>query len=465
MRRDLNKGKVVLFYPSYEGMGKYHWFPFPYLYIGPFLEKAGFKAIIIDARVEPDWKNKLAKAAKDALCLGITAMTGSDIRDALEAIRICKGMNPEVLAIWGGPHATALPAETLQSACVDIVALGQGEYVMPEIAGRIYSNKDYTDISGIAYKRNQTIYQNTKADPRPFDYDLFPGFHLINIEKYRSPNNVASVFTARGCPFRCTFCTAPDNNYSEKKFEQVKNEILFIVNKLGFKNIFIQDGTYFIKKERVMDIARFFITSGLNIKWKAKARVSSLLDYSKEEMILLKESGLASLFFGVESGSEHVLERMRKHTKPEQAERCAQICHEFGIEFYASFMFATPSETINDLKDTINHIRRLKKINPGSVIQNCIYLPLPSTPMYKEACANGYTSPNSLEGWTGRSISSRFEERDDITWIPSNILSEYIKTYNEEFGVYKHLFERELEGSYKPVFDNMTCISRSEENK
>ncbi|MEW5766981.1 MAG: radical SAM protein [bacterium] len=447
----MKKGKVILFYPGYEN-SDYHWFPFPYLYIGPFLEREGFTPIIIDARTEPNWKSLLKDSLGNALCLGVTSMTSADIRDALDAAVIGKESNPKLPVVWGGPHATAKPEETVEPGCVDIAVRGPGENVMTEIANRAYYGRDLTDISGTTYKKEGTIYNNGNPDTISFDYDIFPAFHLIDVEKYRSPNNVVSIFTARGCPYRCTFCTTGDKAYSERTLKQVKEEILYVVNELRFKNIFFQDGTFFVKKNRVVEIARWLVESGLKIKWKAKARANSLLSYSEEELSELKESGLVSVFFGIESGSLRVLENMRKKTKPQDAEESAEICRNYEIEFYASFMFATPYETVDDLKNTLGHIKRLKEINPKAIIQNCIYLPLPGTPMYEQACSNGYIPPAKLEDWIGRNISSRFQERSDITWIPPEILKEYIKIYNEEFGYYKHLCEKEKDGEYKSVF-------------
>lgn len=448
----MKKGNIVLFYPDYQGMGTYHWFPFPYLYLGPFLEKEGFKVRIIDARVELAWRELLKESLSDALCIGITAMTGSDINASLEAAEIARSVNLNLPIIWGGPHATALPEETVKSEYIDIVVRGQGEIAMTEIANSLYNKEDISSIKGIAYKDKGTVYLNPSQALLPFDYDIFPGFDLVDIEKYRSPNNIVSVFTSRGCPFKCTFCTTGDKGYSKRTPEQFKKEISYLVDKLKFKNIFFQDGTFFVKKSDVMDIAHWIVESDLNIKWKAKARANSLFSYSKEELLFLKKSGLVSVFFGIESGSERILDKMQKHTKPQDAEKSAEICRDYDFEFYTSFMFAVPGETLDDFRQTISHIHRLKKINPAIVTQNCIYIPLPNTPMYDEACSYGYVPPNTLKGWAIRNISSRFQERTDITWIPKNTLKEYISIYKDEFGEYKHLFEREKEGAYKSVF-------------
>src|SRR3990167_3914673 len=107
----MTKGDVVLFYQSYSGMGDYHWFPFPYLYIGPFLEKAGFRSLVIDARVELDWRKRLTASLDNAVCVGVTSMSGPDIKDGIEAAKICKAKRPGIPVVWGGPHATVEPAQ------------------------------------------------------------------------------------------------------------------------------------------------------------------------------------------------------------------------------------------------------------------------------------------------------------------------------------------------------------------
>ncbi len=449
----MEKGKVILFYPGHEGIKRsYHWFPFPFLYLSPFLEESGYEVIIIDARVEDSWKTLLKNSLTDTLCLGITAMSGSDIKDGIEAAMICREDSPQVPIIWGGPHATALPEQTAESQYVDIAVKGQGEEVMVEIVNRLHHRRDIYDIPGIAYSKDGNTFQNDMPTLIPFDYDVFPAYHLINTEKYRSHNNIVSYFASRGCPFSCTFCTTGTKGYSLRKFDQVKKELLFLVNDLQFKNIFFQDGTFFVSKTKVMELTKWFIESGLNIKWKAKARANLFKDYSDNELSLLKESGLVSVFFGLESGSPRVLKNMHKNIKPEDAIKSAVICRNYDIEFYVSFMFATPYETLDDMWDNINLIRKLKEVNPNTQVQNCIYVPLPDTPMFDQAVECGYVPPKNLEEWVNLRVSSRFEEGDDITWIPSATLREYAKVYNGEFSDYRHLTEKEEGGEYTSVF-------------
>ncbi len=444
-----NKGKVVLFYPSFKGIGVYHWVPFPYIYLGPFLENRGFQIVVIDARVEPDWEARLKAELATALCLGITSMTGPDINQAILAAQTCRLLAPGIKVVWGGPQATVQPDLVIAQDWVDIVVRGQGEEIFPEILERLVAGKSWEDIDGLSYKANGKVVHNREARGVEFHRNALPAYHLVDIEKYRSSNNIMSVFASRGCPFQCTFCTTGRKTYSEKSVEQVREELAHVVRKLGFKNIFFQDGTFFVRRKRVMEIARMILEEGFDIKWKAKARANSLFEYADEDFELLKRSGLVSIFFGVESGSPRVLKNMLKGISPEDAVKSAAICGKFGFEFYASYMFATPQETVEDLQATLANIHQVKAANPQALIQNCIYLPLPGTPMYDQACGLGFRPPRTLEQWGQRNISSLFDQRTDVSWMPRDVLEGYARLYNAEFTNYKHAWEREKEGLYK----------------
>ena len=184
------------------------------------------------------------------------------------------------------------------------------------------------------------------------------------------------------------------------------------------------------------------------IKWKGQARGTFHRQYTPEQFEFMRKSGLTSVMFGVESGSQRMLDFMVKKVKREDYIKSAQVLGDLGIEMYASFMFAMPGETVEDLKETISLMRELKKINPNIFLQNCIFLPLPATKMFKDAVALGYKPPTTLKEWSTRGISSRFEDRDDITWMKKSVLQEYTKIYNDEFGEYKHAFEQEKTGEY-----------------
>ena len=122
-----SKGKVVLFFPHF-GADQDVWMPFPYLYLAPFLEEAGYEVCIIDSRVENDWEIKLRKELKDTFALGITSMSGPDLKPAMEAAQIARDMSNDIKVIWGGHHVSALPEDVFNEKLGDYVFLGPAEF-------------------------------------------------------------------------------------------------------------------------------------------------------------------------------------------------------------------------------------------------------------------------------------------------------------------------------------------------
>lgn len=442
-----SKGKIILFFPHF-GAEQDVWMPFPYLYLSPFLEEAGYKVCIIDSRVEDDWETLLKKELKDAFAIGITSMSGPDLKPAMEAAQIARGMSKDIKVIWGGHHVSALPEDAFNEKIADYVFLGPAEYTLPVVLDSIYLKKEIpSDIKGVLWEKNGKIVGSREVNAAKFDYDHTPSYHLIDVEKYRSKNNVVAYFKTRGCPFRCTFCATANFNTSHKLREQYHKEIKYLLQDLKFKCLVFRDPTFFLKASTVMDCAELIDSIG-DRKWKGQARGTFHRQYTFDQMKYMKKSGLRSVMFGVESGSQRMLDIMIKKVKREDYIKSAQVLNDLGIEMYASFMFAMPRETIDDLKETISLMHEIKKVNPNTLLQNCIFLPLPATNMFKDAIALGYKPPSTLKEWSERGIGSRFEERDDITWMKKSVYNEYVKIYNGEFGEYKHAYEREKSGEY-----------------
>ena len=234
---------------------------------------------------------------------------------------------------------------------------------------------------------------------------------MLDVEKYRSKNNVVSYFKTRGCPFKCSFCATGNFNTSDKLVHQYHNEIRFLLQDLKFGALCFRDPTFFLKASVVMDVAELLLDIG-NITWKGQARGTFHRQYTFEQMKFMRKSGLASVMFGVESGSQRMLDLMVKKIKREDYIKSAEVLNDLGIEMYASFMFAMPRETIADLKESLKLMHQLKKINPNILLQNCIFIPLPATQMFNDAVKLGYKPPTTLEGWASRNVSSVFEKRD-----------------------------------------------------
>lgn len=457
------KAKLVLFFP-HVGYEKDVWMPFPYLYMAPFLENHGYEVVIIDSRVNmTNWEEILTSELKDAFALGITSMSGPDLTPAIKASKIAQSMKNKIHIMWGGHHASALPDEIFNEKMADYVFLGPAEFTFPIVLDSLFHKREIpSNLKGVLWLDNGKIIGNRTPNFAKFDYEEAPAYHLLDIEKYRSKNNVVAYFKTRGCPFKCTFCATGNFNTSDKLPSQYHREIKYLLSDLKFDNLVFRDPTFFLKASVVMDCVELIQSLGAKKKWKGQARGTFHRQYTQDQFKLMKKSGLTSVMFGVESGSQKMLDFMVKKVKREDYLKSAAVLADLGVEMYASFMFAMPGETIEDLKETIKLMRELKKINPKILLQNCVYIPLPATKMFNDAIKLGYTPPNSLNGWSKRSISSRFEERNDITWMSKKDLDEYVKIYNDEFGVYKHAWEKERDGEYKPPMTMDTPMSMHE---
>ncbi len=448
-KNTLTKGKVVLFYPT-PGISQYFWFPFPYLYLGPFLEREGYQVVVIDARADNNWRQSLMSEIRDADAVGITAMSGPDLVNAVEAAHTIRDTMPSLPILWGGHHANQLPDQLIDEGVADYAFVGQAEENIVEVVNAIVEKTEMPFLQGVIYrdKRGEAIVGDRNTSRVGFDYDIFPGWHLLDIEKYRSHNNITSYFSSKGCPFKCTFCTTGDYSTSYRSLDQFSLEFEHLTHDLGFKNVFFQDGTYFLSKKRVLPMAERMMEISPDTLWKAKAKADSLLKWNDKELQTLYDSGLRSIFFGVEHGSERMLNKMVKQITRKDALDSARMCRDHGFEYYASFIFASPTETVDDLKETLTLMDEIKEIVPDAMLQNCIYLPLPGTPMYNDAVELGFQPPKTLHEWGTRDCTSKFGDDQNVTWLDPSILREYIGVYNEAFPDYKHAFERERDGDY-----------------
>ena len=451
-----DKGKVILFFPPVQDEGSNnnqknqdHWMPFPYLYLAPFLEKAGYKVVILDARVTPDWRSVLKKELRDAFAIGLTSFTGPDLNYVAEASQMAKDMNNKIHVIHGGHHATELPDDFLNENLADYVFRGPSEFSFPKVLDSLYFKKEFpSDVTGVLYKRNGKILGNRKLNPTTFDYEEPPAFHLIDIEKYRSENNIVSYFKTRGCPFKCTFCTTGVYDVGHKSREQYHREVKYLLIDKKFGGMYFRDPLFFLRTDDVMDVTELMesLGGGKTKKWRGQARGTFHRQYTPEQFKYMKKSGLASVMFGVESGSQRMLDFMIKKVKREDYVKSAKVLSDLGIVMYNSFMFGMPNETVDDLKQSISLMHELKKISQEYVVNyNSVFTPLPGTKMYRDAIERGYKPPKTLKEWANRPFSSRLEERDDINWMGPDY-EEYKKVYKEEFPDYKHPYQLELEG-------------------
>ena len=339
-------------------------------YIGSWLEKHGYQVKITDPHTF-DWNAD--KSVKEILkhnpkAVGITATTNNRLK-AIELIKELKNKNPDLFIFVGGPHFAMTTENALRVVPeIDAVIKGEGEITSQELLDALKNNRDFSKILGIVYRdRKGTIIE---TPDRPFEHDLEKfsvAWHLFEMDKYQrniDGTNIRSVgvISARGCPNRCAFCV---NAAFRKAILRLRNpikfvdEVEFLKNKYGFKGFDFWDDTLTISKEHVKIICNEILKRKLDIKWYARARVDTV---DKEMLELMRKAGCIRISYGVESGSPRILKIIRKNITPEQAITAARISSDLGMKVLMNFMVNLPYETIDDLKMTIDLMKRLNSI-------------------------------------------------------------------------------------------------------
>jgi len=402
--------------------------PLNLMYLGGALEEASYNVKIVDDDLEQLGYNKICKilSKEEPPLVGITATT-STIKNALEYAKLVKKILPDSLTVIGGPHPTFMPIETLKSCPdLDVVVIGEGEKTITELAGLSLdeNNGHLTNIKGIAYRDNDNIKLNP---PRELIKDLdsipFPARHLVPFESYGTTQEKSSdMITSRGCVFNCSYCSSSlimGKKFRTRSPENVVDEIEYLIDRYKVENIGFIDDTFMLNKRRAKTIADEIKKRGLDIRFAASSRVDMV---NKSLIEKLRSAGLTTLYYGVESGSQRILDLMKKGITLKQAENAVKATKDVGVEVLTSFILGFPGETQEEMDKTIDFSIKLN----ADYSQFSILTPFPGTPIYHEL--------------------KKKKLLDTENWKKYTVLKSVIKY--EELGLSKQLVERKLAQAY-----------------
>ena len=338
--------------------------------------------------------------------MGVSAMTGKQIQEGLKASEIAKEKGCPV--VWGGIHASLLPAQTLTHNLVDYVIEGEGEEAFAELVEALASQKNSKGIRGVWSKEAGLV---TFGGPRPFlNINKLPPtpYNLIDLTKYIKPGSYGKsvvLHTSRGCPQRCTFCCNQPLHQSHwrgfsadhviEEIERIRREHPTV------RNLQFWDDNFFANLKRAKDIAGRIGRLRPSITWSvigAHVRNISMMDDSYLEY--LQNSGLKGILVGVESGSQRILNLIQKNFNLEELFFCNKRLKKYNIIITYSFMSGFPGENDEDVRKTVDVIFRLKKDNPHIVTGTVKpFMCYPGTALYKKAQEQGFTPPEHLADW------------------------------------------------------------------
>lgn len=389
--------------------------------------KNKYDVIILDERLEDDIIKKIDSLLDDTvLCLGLSVMTGEQI---ISAISLSKKYHEKIKIVWGGVHPTILPVETIKEDYIDYIIRGDGEEAFLNLLTFLDTGKVKKQL--FLSKTNQNLKINMFSNLNESNIDFSEEF--IQREYFLKRDGLLKAFTietSRGCPHQCAFChnTILGHQYRTVNTDYVINTISNLKKRYGIDGVIFQEDNFFLDIQRVKTILSKLKQLG-DVGWKANSRISYFAKLLEDEKLMysLLEANCKVIQFGIESGSNRILKLINKKITTEEVLSINKKLSNFNIKLRYNFIIGFPTETVDEIRQTMQFIDRLMYENPNleQPFVN-IYTPYPGTPIFNLAVKQGFTPPTTLEEWA------------QISWNNSNDMISNEKVREEIFNISNH---------------------------
>ncbi len=342
-----------------------------------------------------------------------------EFNEVIETSKKIKEVCPNAMFIAGGYHADAFPEDFLTNG-FDFAIRGEGEITILELLQAVFSGKqNFEKIDGLAWKKDngEVVVNKRRSLLVEFDQLPLPSYHKIDMPHYIKmwdgtlrgiPVRGTLLETSRGCPWSCSFCSCPTiagHKMRYRSAELLEAEVRLLKEKYGVEGFMITDDMFTVTLEHVKKVSN--IMKKYSMIWTAQARVHTV---TEEMLTIMKESGCVQIDFGVESGSQRILDEIiNKKATVDHARKTFALCKKVGIRAMANLMLGNPTETEEEMMQTLE---LAKEIKPDYVFYS-IVVPLPNTKLY-EMINNLLPEGNKITledykniDWTGRFYSEK----------------------------------------------------------
>lgn len=346
---------------------------------------------VMDAQ-PPGWSYEELErriAERDFDVCGITAMTFTLI-DVIKTCRVVRKVNPRAKIVLGGPHVHLFPNETIGLAEVDYLIQGEGEITFAEFLDKLDS-PELHKVPGLVYVDDNGKVVNNGISPSTTELDKLgiPARHKLDVGMYTSllgrDDVITTMFTSRGCPYRCTFCDRPFSpvisGFRWRTAQHVVEEIEKCIE-LGISEAFIYDDTFTVRKDRVHELCDEIIKRKIRFRWDVRAHVNTVnVDLLKH----MAEAGCDRIHYGVEAGNDRMLRTIKKNTTVARIKDAVKATREAGMEVLTYFIIGQQTETASDIQDSVALARELRP----NYAHFTVFCPYPGTEIYMKGLESG----------------------------------------------------------------------------
>jgi len=367
--------------------------PLGLMYVAASLEQAGHEVQMLDnylMQQSIEEVQQLVLKLQPSI-IGITCGSAT-YKKCVETAKAIKQVLPNCKIVVGGWHASYMPESLLETSEIDYAVMGEGERAVTELAAFLIK-EDYSGASSVAGVACRGSLGVIKNKPNFVDMDElpFPARHLLPLEKYdrnieflkAKPADVMSI--SRGCTFSCGFCETKKlwgNINRQFSPQRVMAEVNDLVTRYGTKGIYFINDNFTMRKNQTVEFCDLLIKSKLDLEWVCDTRVDLV---NQEILNKMASAGCKTIWFGIESGSQKVLNHINRHITIAQIEEATKLCRKAGIQVACSFMLGMPSETKEDLMASY---RFADKLN-ADWCQFNVFIAYPDSPLWREMLETG----------------------------------------------------------------------------
>jgi len=440
--------RVLLINPSYP------FEEFPRLlvtlpYVASALRAEGHEVEILDlllSRTTPEKIERRMSRFRPQV-VGITSVTLNHhiAASIAEVVRKCDGAVPVVM---GGPHVSfEIDGSFRDLPALDYIAIGEGEHTMIELVRALEGRMDVRDVRGLALRDGDRVLRNA---PRALEDDLDtlppPARDLVPLARYLAFDSHASVVTSRGCPYACVFCSAPQWTGRQVRY---RNPSLCVdeieeLAKLGFTEITIEDDLFTLYRAHFMAVCNELVRRDTGIRWNAFSRVDTI---SPEIVATMAKAGCQAICFGVESGSQEILDLVKKKSNLAKVKEAMRMTQDVGISALASFIIGLPGETEETLRKTVEFANELHN-EFGSLYGFHILAPFPGTEVRERAAEYGLEIlSNDWTKYDANHVVTRTKGASPT--VIQKVADEYEDTMERYMKYQDHLFAKDQLPAYE----------------
>jgi len=396
-------------------------------YLAGVLREEGFHVSIIDAEALGLGGEETVRQilAREPQIVGLACKT-LWVTNAHRVARDLKARAPAIPIVAGGNHVTALPERSLKEfPAFDLVVVGEGEKTFLELLTALNEGRDLHSVPGLAIRKNDHI---TRTAPRERIRDLdelpFPAFDLLpDLATHYRPALTSveklpafSIVASRGCPAQCTFCDRGvfGNRVTKHSPEYTVALLRKLVDTYGIRYLLFDDDNLLLSKKHLFRLLDLMHEQGLRLPFTCQSRVDTV---DEERLRRLQEAGCRMILLGIESGSQKILDAMKKGITVEQIREAVALTHKFHIRTQGFFILGYPGETEETMQETVDLIHDCRFDDAGVFL----FSPLPGSEVYAGVGEHGVFT----EDW------SKMNSLDEVVFVPHGLTEEKLKAYSD----------------------------------